>query len=199
MLLCPWNFSGKNTGVGCHFLLQGIFLTHGLNLRLLHWQADSLPLSHQGSPQIWVSPSKWGPHQGSLQRLAPEPIGEYSLLLNVTHMRMHILDLVGRETWLPGLALQWTSHFTPKLKQPNFAGSHHFLSMDSVPTIHPNMTQGKADDECNIQRNLTEKPWTPVAAVWAGGQGLEKWWGQGGRRQEESLVPGQDLCSSLPW
>ena len=26
-LLCPWNFPGKNTGVGCHFLLQGIFLT----------------------------------------------------------------------------------------------------------------------------------------------------------------------------
>ena len=36
---------GKNTGVGCHFFLQGIFLTWGLNLRLLHWQADSLPLS----------------------------------------------------------------------------------------------------------------------------------------------------------
>ena len=32
-----------------HFLLQRIFLTHGLNLHLLHWQADSLPLSHQGS------------------------------------------------------------------------------------------------------------------------------------------------------
>ena len=27
-LLCPWDFSGKNTGVGSHFLLQGIFLTH---------------------------------------------------------------------------------------------------------------------------------------------------------------------------
>ena len=26
-LLCPWNFPGKNTGVGCHFLLQGFFLT----------------------------------------------------------------------------------------------------------------------------------------------------------------------------
>ena len=37
------------TGVGCHFLLQGIFLTQGLNLCLLHWQVDSLPLSLQGS------------------------------------------------------------------------------------------------------------------------------------------------------
>jgi len=33
--------------MGCHFLLQGIFPTQGLNLCLLRWQADSLPLSHQ--------------------------------------------------------------------------------------------------------------------------------------------------------
>ena len=52
-LLCPWDFPGKNTGVGCHFLLQGIFLTQGSNprlLHLLHWQVDSLPLNHMGSP-----------------------------------------------------------------------------------------------------------------------------------------------------
>ena len=47
-LLCPWDFPGKNTGVGCDFLLQGIFQTQGSNLCLLHWQADSLPLSHLG-------------------------------------------------------------------------------------------------------------------------------------------------------
>ena len=35
-LLCPWDFPGKNTGVGCCFLLQGIFPTQGLNLPLLH-------------------------------------------------------------------------------------------------------------------------------------------------------------------
>ena len=43
---------GKNTGVGCHALLQGIFLTQGSNLSplcLLRWQTDSLPLSYQGS------------------------------------------------------------------------------------------------------------------------------------------------------
>ena len=46
---CPWDFSGKNTGVGCHFFLQGIFPTQRLNphlLCLLHWQVDSLPLNH---------------------------------------------------------------------------------------------------------------------------------------------------------
>ena len=48
-LLCPWDFSSKNTGEGCHCLLQGIFLSQGLNLYFLPWQADSLPLSHLGS------------------------------------------------------------------------------------------------------------------------------------------------------
>ena len=45
-LLCPWNFPGKNNGVGCHFLLQGIFLTQGSNLCLLLWQTGSLQLCH---------------------------------------------------------------------------------------------------------------------------------------------------------
>ena len=31
-LLCPWSFPSKDTGMGCHFLLQGIFPTQGLNL-----------------------------------------------------------------------------------------------------------------------------------------------------------------------
>ena len=35
-LLCPWDFSGKNTGVGCHFLLQGIIPTQGSNLHFQH-------------------------------------------------------------------------------------------------------------------------------------------------------------------
>ena len=49
-LLCPRDPLGKHTGVGCHFLLQGIFLTQGLNPQLLHQQADSLSLCHLGRP-----------------------------------------------------------------------------------------------------------------------------------------------------
>ena len=45
----PWDFPGKNTGVGCHFLLQGIFPTQGLNLGLLHCRQTLYHLSHQGS------------------------------------------------------------------------------------------------------------------------------------------------------
>ena len=41
--LCPWDFPGEDARVGCHFLLQGIFVTQGSNsnlLCLLQWQAD---------------------------------------------------------------------------------------------------------------------------------------------------------------
>ena len=51
-LLCPWDSPGKNTGVGCHFLLEGIFPTQRSNLRLLHWQADSLSLAPPGKPPL---------------------------------------------------------------------------------------------------------------------------------------------------
>ena len=47
-LLCPWDSPGKDTRVGCHALLQGIFPTQGSNshfLRLLHWRVGSLPLA----------------------------------------------------------------------------------------------------------------------------------------------------------
>ena len=55
-LLWPWSSPGKNTGVGCHVLLQGIFPTQGLNLHLLslELQAGSLPLSYLGSPERWM-------------------------------------------------------------------------------------------------------------------------------------------------
>ena len=49
-LLCLWNSSVKNTGLGCHFLLPGIFPTQGLNPGLLHCRQILYYLSHQGSP-----------------------------------------------------------------------------------------------------------------------------------------------------
>ena len=62
-LLCPWDFPGKDTGVGCHFLLQGIFPTQGSNLGLLHCrQIPELPgkivlpgrKSYQESPKYMI-------------------------------------------------------------------------------------------------------------------------------------------------
>ena len=66
-LVTPWTvahqtpvhgiFPGKNTGVGCHFLLQGIFLTQGPYLHLLHYRWILYWLSHQGNPtsKTWKS------------------------------------------------------------------------------------------------------------------------------------------------
>ena len=57
-LLCLWNSPGKNTEMGCHFLLQGIFPAQGSKLCLLLWQADYLPLSQLGSPKNYVNEHK---------------------------------------------------------------------------------------------------------------------------------------------
>ena len=71
-LLSPWVFPGKNTRAGCHFLLQGVFLIWGLNLFLLcrlHWQADSLSLSHLGSPIIIEDGDQLGSFSNKLQEI----------------------------------------------------------------------------------------------------------------------------------
>ena len=64
-LLCSWNSPGKNTGVGCHSLLQGIFLTPGIEPTYPPLEADSLPskpllllllsrfMSNSVRPQRW--------------------------------------------------------------------------------------------------------------------------------------------------
>ena len=54
---CPWGFSDKNIGVGCHAFLQGIFLTQGLNLSLLclrHCRQSLYLLVHQEGPNLSV-------------------------------------------------------------------------------------------------------------------------------------------------
>ena len=49
-IVCPWNSPGKNSGVDCHSLLQGIFPTQGLNPALVHCR--QIHLSYQGSPLL---------------------------------------------------------------------------------------------------------------------------------------------------
>ena len=57
-LLCSWDSPGRNTGVGCHFLLLGIFPTRGSNPSLLHCRQILYQLSYKGSPTqacIWFN------------------------------------------------------------------------------------------------------------------------------------------------
>ena len=74
----------KNTGVGCHAPLQGIFLTQGLNphLCLLHWQVGSLPLAPPGKPHRdlivsfnFCSASPHCPHPGGLPSMGSHRVG----------------------------------------------------------------------------------------------------------------------------
>ena len=57
-LLCPWDFPGKNPGVGCHFLFQGIFPTQGMSLHFLEVSCIA-----GGFFTIWVTkkPTHWLP------------------------------------------------------------------------------------------------------------------------------------------
>ena len=59
-LLCLWDFPGKDTGVGHHFLLQGIFPTQGSNPGILHCRQILYQLSYKGSPiyMLWETLNK---------------------------------------------------------------------------------------------------------------------------------------------
>ena len=71
-LPCPWDSPGKNTRVGCNFLLQGIFVTQRLNpclLCLLHWQVGPLPTAPPGKLRGWgVMSPNLAQHSRSIQR-----------------------------------------------------------------------------------------------------------------------------------
>ena len=56
-LLSPWDFPGKDTGMGHHFLLQGIFPTQGSNVGLLHCRQILYQLSYKGNPANRISQS----------------------------------------------------------------------------------------------------------------------------------------------
>ena len=96
-LFSPWNFLGKNTGVGCHSLLQGegSVLTQGSNLGLLHGRLILYHLSHQGSPENKVFPGisrtdhRFRPLLGQSVMTAPEKLqmAHYSLGVLRTHPR----------------------------------------------------------------------------------------------------------------
>ena len=67
-LFCPWNSPDENTGMGCCFLLQEDSPDQVSDPCLLHWQVDSLPLSHQGSPIV----NEWNTFSILLKRYSEE-------------------------------------------------------------------------------------------------------------------------------
>ena len=87
-LLWPWDFPGKDTGIGCYFLLQRIFPTQGSNPGLLHCRQILSDCATRGGYRgvfsikiIWIKiiDSNWGPKNFILIHRAPELNG-FSLL-----------------------------------------------------------------------------------------------------------------------
>ena len=105
-LLSPWDFPGKNTGAGCHFLLQDIFLTQGSNRHLLHGRRS--PLGHLEAP---------GPVMQHILEVAELPTS----MLNTSHSFQP-----------PHQSLTECLHFTKALLRKVFTFQHllssHYLS-----------------------------------------------------------------------
>ena len=85
---------GENTGVGCHALFYGIFLTQGQNLHLLclsHWQMGSLPLAPPEMP-IWMPEKQQNLYFSKFQLL-------YNTIFSMFHFNWdkHFLNKFTRE------------------------------------------------------------------------------------------------------
>ena len=109
-LLCPWNLPGKNTGMGCHFLLQGIFPTQGLNLFVWHL-APALSETLYPSATLWrnfsMSMFAWVSCSVCLTLCNPMgcgtpgfPVFHYLPELTQTHVHICIHALIGTESKL---------------------------------------------------------------------------------------------------
>ena len=84
-LFCPWDSPGKNTRVGHHALLHGIFLTQGSNwclLCLLNWQAGSLPLVPPGKLSTMLLVCK-KPYRKVIKRRFQNMIQKRKLVINM--------------------------------------------------------------------------------------------------------------------
>ena len=88
-LLCPWDFPGKNIGVGCHFLLQGIFPTQGSNPCLLHRRWALYHWATWGALVCCTEHSKWWENkQKALLRVGRHFIGHQ--LTTFTQLSFHL-------------------------------------------------------------------------------------------------------------
>ena len=110
-LFCSWNFPGNNTGVGCHFLPQGIFLTQRSNLHLLH---QSLALAGrffttapQGSlrSQYIIAKGGWDPDISTLSvhSCVPGALVNWraSVSLDLKRFRKFLWRSYARLDWKP--------------------------------------------------------------------------------------------------
>ena len=97
-ILRPWDFPGKSTGVGFHFLLQGIFLTQGSNLGLPHFRQTRYHLSHQEA------------HDYTVEIEIPY---NYTVEVRNRFKRLDLIDRVSDELWTEVMTLYRRQGSTP--------------------------------------------------------------------------------------
>ena len=121
-LLCPWKSPGKNTGVGCHFLLQGIFSTKGSNSGLMHYRRMLYCLSYY---TIFQFSSQSCPILCNLMDCSTPGLPVHHQLLEFTQTHVH---------WV-GDAIQ-PSHPLSSLSPPAFNLSQHQGLFKWVSSLH---------------------------------------------------------------
>ena len=120
--------SQAGNGVGCHFLFQGIFQTQRLSLCLLHWQTDSLCLSHQENPSVSIQFSSVA--QSSLT-LCDHQTAAHQASLSITNTQS-LLKLMSIELVMPSNHLIFCH---PLFLLPSVFPSIRIFSNDSVLPI----------------------------------------------------------------
>ena len=93
-LLCSWDSPGKNTRVGCHFLLQGNFPTQELNPSLPHCRQMLYQLSYRGSPlhHCWLlfNHTKILPYLSETEMLLPKIYTHISIHVSISRFHYHM-------------------------------------------------------------------------------------------------------------
>ena len=116
-----WDFPGKNTGVGCHFLLQGIFSTEGSNLSLGKWVLYQL--NYQGSLEIIINEFK------KYEHLHAQSWSHVQLFMT--------LDTVACQAPLSmGFSRQWVAISSSRELNPRLLYLLHWQA-DSLPLAPP--------------------------------------------------------------
>ena len=127
--MCPWNSPGKNTGAGCHALLQGIFLTQGLNLESL--MSPALTVGFFITSTTWKALTKLDSILKSRGITLPTKV----LLVKamVFPVVMYGCELDHKESWVPKNWCFWTVVMEKTLESP--------LDSKEMQPVHPKGNQ----------------------------------------------------------
>ena len=141
----PWDSPGKNTGVGCHFLLQEIFPTQELNQGLLHCRQILYQLSYEGSLYCWAikrnevlkytATDKPWKHYTQWKK----PVTNDNIFRGSVYMKCPKRQLCGNREWISGCLGLWEGNGTPLSL---FSFMHWRRKWQPTPVFLPGESQG---------------------------------------------------------